>query len=421
MKSHHFVMILCLFATCACSSNNRSHQLKVTVVNGMGKGVANVKVVLGDESGAMEAVVPTNQSGELLFDTPPANATVTATSSCYVAAVDRTYYFVDIAYGVKASNLVLTVDSCEEQNNKTVDINVTNQVTGVTSYDVTLGPITYSTDGTITMDVYELQDDGNISVLASGYDDAGALKGYGFALDRPVGGSAIDVAIDRTDVQPQTHHFANVPANAVSYQAFCSLYRKHCATNAGFNFSWDAAPKPDSITTYAPSGFADSYLFGAMVALENDDGSDTTAGLGRYLLEAAGQLFDFSLLPRIPTGLSFTPGENGRPTISWSNIDMTATAHHVQLMHSSSVPQKTTLYCSMTAPSPATTLVFPELPDELAPFRPVAYKNLSLQTMKFDRQVTYSAYLKAIATHSGRFYEAAGLNSYAYARIAHKP
>lgn len=82
---------------------------------------------------------------------------------------------------------------------------------------------------------------------------------------------------------------------------------------------------------------------------------------------------------------------------------------------------KPQLHCSMMAPSQTTTMVFPELPGELAPLRPVAYQNLSLQTMKFGTQETYSAYLKAIATHRGRFYEAAGLNSYTYTRIERTP
>lgn len=35
------------------------------------------------------------------------------------------------------------------------------------------------------MGVYELQDDDNILVFATGYDEIGNIKGYGFALDQP--------------------------------------------------------------------------------------------------------------------------------------------------------------------------------------------------------------------------------------------
>ena len=75
----------------------------------------------------------------------------------------------------------------------------------------------------------------------------------------------------------------------------------------------------------------------------------------------------------------------------------------------------------LTAPATATSLVFPELPDTLAAFRPSAYSSLSLETMKFDKPIAYSNFLNAISNYNGRFYEAAGLKSYGYAGISIQP
>ena len=75
----------------------------------------------------------------------------------------------------------------------------------------------------------------------------------------------------------------------------------------------------------------------------------------------------------------------------------------------------------MTVPASYTGVIFPELPDMLAAFRPGAYSNLSLETVKFDGPTSYNDYLKAIANYNGRFYEAGALSSYSYARISRLP
>jgi hypothetical protein len=75
----------------------------------------------------------------------------------------------------------------------------------------------------------------------------------------------------------------------------------------------------------------------------------------------------------------------------------------------------------MTVPASAGTLLFPELPDTLAAFRPGAYNNLSLETVKFDSPTSYADCLDAIANYNGRFYEEEALSSYSYTRILRLP
>jgi hypothetical protein len=75
----------------------------------------------------------------------------------------------------------------------------------------------------------------------------------------------------------------------------------------------------------------------------------------------------------------------------------------------------------MTVPASSTSLIFPELPDVLAAFRPEAYSDLSLVTTKFDKPAGYDDYLKAAADYTGRFTEAEGLSSYSYSSISRLP
>jgi hypothetical protein len=426
MKRIRLLVIFFIFVIAACGTNSpTANRMYVKVVDGQGNGIANATVVIGSQDGLPVSALSTDNLGEAYFDAFLPNATVTAAFSCYDSSADRTYYYVDIAYDVNISAIALTLGTCDLNTNR-VDINVTDEVAGITYREVTLGPITYSTEsGTnITMDVYELQDDGKISVFATGYDDEDNIKGYGFALDQPaVEGSVIAFAIDRTDIVRHTHHFGNVPLNAVSYYSYASLLRKHAMTNLPFNFAVGTTPLPDTVTTYSASSFSDNNMYGAAVNLDQDsDGNDdATVGLIRYLRNASDQFFDFNLSPVVPGNLTFTPGVAGRPIISWSNNDPGSTVQNISFSYSTTVPQKTYSYYKMTVPSSATGLVFPELPDILTAFRPVAYGYLSLGSMKFDTPTSYDDYLKAVAYYNGRFYEADGLSSYGYAQITRVP
>lgn len=417
MNKQRILVVFCLLVVAACGTDNQANNhLAVKVIDGQGNGIANATVVIGNQAGALKSYVTTDDRGEAYFNSLPSNATVTAAFSCYASSENRTYYYVDTTCDVNVAALTLTLGTCE-QNSREVDVNATYKTAGITSSDITLGPITYS--GThVSIGVYELQDDGNISVFATGYDDAGNIKGYGFALDQPaIDGTVIDVAIDRTDLIRHTHLFANVPSHAVSYYAFASLLRKHAQTNLPINFFGDMAPLPVSITTYSADGFSDNNMLGATVMLD----SNATVGFIRYLHKASDQVYDFSLAPAPPGGLTYDQGKTGRPAISWSNKDPLSTAQTLAFDYRSPAPARNSFYYTITAPASAAGLVYPELPEALAAFRPAAYQNLSLQTIKFDRPASYNDYLAAIAKYNGRFYEAVGLSSYGYASISRMP
>jgi hypothetical protein len=423
MKRMCLFVVSCIFIIAACATNNQTNnQISVKVIDGRGNGIANATVVVGNQIGEVTSFLSTDDFGEAYFDVASPNATVTAAFSCYDPSANKTYYYIDIAYGVNVSAVTLTLGTCD-RNTQQININVTDEVAGITNREVTLGPITYS-GSSVTMYVYELQDDGNISVFASGYDDADNIKGYGFALDQPaVDGSVIEVAIDRTDLVQYTHLFGSVPLSTVSYYAFAALLRKHASTNLPFNFIWDTAPLPASMTTYSSDSFADTNMFGATVSVDQDSDGNTDADIGliRYLHDVSDQFFDFSLAPLVPGNITFDPGATGRPIIEWSNNDPNSTMQKLALSHSSDSPHKASFYYTMTVPASAEDLVFPELPDALAAFRPGAYSNLSLETVKFDKPASYDDYLEASVTYNGRFYEKEALSSYNYTKISRLP
>ncbi len=423
MKKQFIYIILCLFVMAACStSDHAAKPICVRVIDGGGNGIANATVVIGTRTGQVMSFSSTDDDGEAYFDGAPSHATITAAFSCHAPSADRIYSYVDVVYDVNVSVVTLTLETCD-QNTRQVHINVTDEVAGVTDREVTLGPITYN-GSNVTMDIHELQDDGTISVFATGYDAGGDIEGYGFALDQPaVDGSVIDVAIDRTDLVQHTHRFENVPPRSMSYYAFASLFRKHAPTNLPFNFTWGMAPLPAAMTTYSTAGFADNNMLNATVSVDQDsDGTaDADIGLVRYLKDSSNQVFDFGQAPLIPGDLAYNSGMAGRPLISWSNNDSSSTMQKITISYSATSPQSVSCAYTITVPATAGAAIFPDLPDTLADLHPGAYTNLSLETVKFDEPTSYDDYLDAIATYNGRFYEEETLSCYSYTRVSRVP
>lgn len=419
MKQKFVFLVLCIFLAAGCNSNDHMpDQLSVRVIDANGAGIANVTVFTANQSGQMTSVSSTDDNGNAYFDSVLPDSIVAAASSCYYASYDRIYYTMDIVYEVNTQEILLTLGGCDE-NSPQITFNVTDAVAGIADREVTLGPITYSGSGA-TIGVYELQDDGNISAFATGYDDTGNVMGYGFALDQPaIDGSAITVAIDRTDFVKHTHVFQNVPADTVSYIMDAPLIRKHASTYLSINCEWGAAPMPGAMDSYSFTGFADSNQFyvSASVDQDSDGNADANVGLIRYLENVTDQVFDFSSVPAIPDSLVFDPGTDGRPLITWNGNDSSATVQKLTLSYRADLPERVSYICTITVPASVETVQFSELPDTLADFGQVEYSDLSLETLKFDGSTTYEYFLEDMAYYNGRFYEEETLSSYSYSRI----
>ncbi|MHB8773277.1 MAG: hypothetical protein ACYC7J_19960 [Syntrophales bacterium] len=417
------VCCLCVIAGCSSTDSQSSRPLQVKVFDWQGKAVPNATIVLGNQTGAVEAVSATDYRGETSFDSVPANATVAAAIKCTSSPSDRTYHYLDITYGVNGPAVALTLTNCEESD-QWVNVAITETVPGITSRAATIGGITYGGSSAKIHFNSAQQSDGTISVLATGYDEMDTIIGYGFALDRPaVIGSTIDVVIDRTNPLRQTHRFAAVPSTTIGYTFSASLIRKHSYTWLPLNFSSGTAPLPATVDTYSFDGFADTHRFGCDLVLDADgDGTaDATVGVSRSQRTPSGQVFDFSPAPLVPGNITFNPGAAGRPVISWSNNDPRSTVQTLTFDHRETEPQKRTFYYTLTVPASVASLVFPELPEELAAFRIGTYSGLSLTTMKFDGTVSYDRYLEAFFDNAGFFSDAEGLGSHSYAGISRVP
>lgn len=426
MKVRHLLFVFCLvlIAACTSSSSSSNSRLSVRVVDDQGRALTNVAVVMGGPDGALVYYGSTDLQGLTSFDSPPADAVLTAAYSCVSGT--STFYSVNVVYGVNVPGVTLVVHTCEQMIERNVNFNVTNAVPGSTQSDVTVGPLTYGGTQPSFDIAAGIQSDGNFSAFATAYDDSGGIMGYGFALDQPaVAGSTVNMTINRTDFARHTHQFTNVPPAAINHYAYTSLMRKRAQTNLGYNFIWSPGPPPASADSYSFTGFADNNLLAAAVSLPG--GQDAThryeneAGLIRYLKTVSNQTFDFSQIPALPTGLTYIQAAPGRPVISWTNNEPSPALHIIDFDYGSVVPQRVFCQYSITVPPGTNTITFPVLPDALAACRPGGYTNLSLQTMKFDASITYGDYLIVFDFYSGAFWEVNGLNRYGYARLTRSP
>ncbi len=136
IKSMRLFIVFCLCVIAGCSTDSQpASPLQVKVVDWLGKAVANATVVVGNQAGAMEAVSSTDDRGETEFNSVPANATVTAAIKCISSSSNRTYYYLDISYGVNVQAIVLTLVNCADSE-QLVNVAVTETVAGIISREV---------------------------------------------------------------------------------------------------------------------------------------------------------------------------------------------------------------------------------------------------------------------------------------------
>jgi hypothetical protein len=98
------------------------------------------------------------------------------------------------------------------------------------------------------------------------------------------------------------------------------------------------------------------------------------------------------------------------PTISWSGRD--ASSQFIKISLSSYITSPTESYFSYSfiLPPSRTSIVFPELPETLAAFRPTGYQNLDISTYNYDIYSGYDEYLrKTDMYYSGTYEEPAEL------------
>ena len=83
MKPLRLFIVFCLCVIAGCATDSQpARPLQVKVIDWQGKAVANATIIVGNQTGSVEAVSATDYRGETNFDLVPANATVTGAIKC---------------------------------------------------------------------------------------------------------------------------------------------------------------------------------------------------------------------------------------------------------------------------------------------------------------------------------------------------
>ena len=414
-------VIFVLFVPICFSSCGSDHvnvdSLRVRVVNGDGKEINNSTVVLGNQDGSMVSSGITDATGIIRFKNPPLNATVTAAVHCRRDSVD--YYSLAATYDVNISETTMMLFDCSDDDTSgTLNVNVADGLSGIAYRTVTVGGITYGGDShsfSLYVGSYFFQSDGNISVVAIGYDENDNPLGYGLLLDQTFSdGMTVDVTIDKANLGQIEYLMQNIPPSIKGYTLTNPIIRKGADT---YVFSvWGDAPVPMSVSIPCIFDFGESYRFEASLDMDSEgDGTiDSRIGISRKSLTESSQIFDFSTTPLIPADLAFSMTKPDCPTISWRKSDVSSQFMRISLFSSFTLPSKSYFSYSFFLPPSRTSIVFPELPETLAPFRPTGYQDLTIATYNYDIYSDYNDYLEKTDMYYNGMYEAPAESAFAF-------
>lgn len=349
--------------------------------------LTGITVVLGDNTGAVVTTGTTDSNGEVTFTNPPSSATVTAVNN--FTSIGTTYHHLSAYYEVNVSAVTLKLGNAPSGISGTAAINVTNSLAGAASWSVIPGGNigTGSTNVTANISPADIQSDGKVSFAALGYDVGGNLIGYGVSLDQTFSnGMTQNISLNQTDLTPVSYTLTNYPATAASLETYVDVARK--GINGYEDFSNPTAGVfPGSVNLHVMPNYGDSYRYQAYM---NQNGIAEPYCLfenGSATLSA--QSFDFSQCPTTPFSLSITNAGTVRPTMSWAGSDPASDVAGISVYQGGSAVYS----YSLTAPTTKTSVVFPELPDSLAAFRPVLINGFDIYNGDLSVAAGYNDYL----------------------------
>jgi hypothetical protein len=397
---------------CGCgggsSSGDKGAPVIVTITDYSGIRIPNATVVLGDSNGAMKASGATDDDGQITFKNAPANATVTAATTCLRSGTTTTSYFIDIQFDVNGS-AVLSLENCasgpflisppvSDSPLGTVTVNVANTPGNVTQNQMTVGRQIFEgfgsliTKQTITLSRYDLDNDGTFSIIVIGKDANNDTIAYGVLLDQTlIDGMTIDI-----QMKPMSfvqYQITNLPATAVAVYPSMYIYRNG---KQGFwsshLYSLLSAPSSTTIAVAYIPGFGNQVSYQIEVDIDQDrDGvadSYQSLRLESSVTVPSNQSFDLSKALPAPY-VTVTGADTATPTLSWSGADPAATSIYMYaILHSPTTDWYLSLGNLMRS---RTGIRYPELPDSLAAFRPNKVDYFSVYTSSFEGNVYKSS------------------------------
>ena len=428
-------LITVMLTLTACSSSNSpaAAPITVTVSDQLNHAYPGVTVVLGDGSGAMKKYGTTDSNGQITFAAPPANATVTVAASCPSSGATTTTYSLDVRYDVNGP-VAFRLDSCPDyvffgtpagpSALGTITVNVTNALSNVVYNEILNKPRldgyrSLITTQTVTIEPYDLQKDGKLSLIVIGKDAFNNPVGYGELLDQTfTDGMTVDITVD----QPMSfiqYQLTNIPATA---NFICSgVLQTRTDKEKAYSVSVCNGLSPDPSSTsidvpYIP-GLGDSFGYSINLEVTSPWAESRSVQYLSYRGGAApeNQSFDFNTALSAPSNLTVTGANTPTPTFSWTGVDPGATRFHVWA--NMNLPSSTYLYFSLDDLSLSrTSITFPELPDSLAAFRPVGLDAFGINTDAAEGNITKSSagwYMPAtVSANAGFVRQAAGGSRY---------
>jgi hypothetical protein len=424
LRLYAILVIFISMSFSGCGDGGNPGSLRVRVVNESGKAIADATVVLGNPDGSMITFGTTDATGIMRFQNPPYNATVTAALDCQ--AYSTAYYFLSAAYDVNIPEVTLMLYDCSGSSDfGTLNVNVTDGLSGIDSRDVTIGGLTLGgSSHSFSLYVFPeaFQSDGKISVVAVGYDEDHNPVGYGLLLDHTFyDGSMVDVTIDKTDLGEIEYLMQNIPQSAMGY-SFSNPIKRKDAYSYVFH-SWGEAPVPSSVNIPYILDFGESYKFKALLRVDSDgDGTiDSEIGMEKKSMTQSSQIFDFSKTPLIPSNITFSMTKPDCPTISWSGSDASSQFIKIFLYSYITLPDKSYFSYSFILPPSRTSIIFPELPETLSAFRPTGYQYLYITTNKYDIYSGYEDYLRKTDMYYSGMYEEPAESVLTYSQKVGRP
>ncbi|MBI5639417.1 MAG: hypothetical protein HZA17_03230 [Nitrospirae bacterium] len=384
LKALLLIACVTLFVSCGSCDNAKTSAsgLTVRVLSYLRAPVPNVSIVLGDNNGSLISVAETNAAGEVHFDAPPTDATVTIAwqdtgggARSLISFYDVNTPFVVVAGKVPFSPL----DSKNILGSATIKANNT---IGAAHWALSGGSFPYMplptspvTPVTVTITDKDLQNDGKVSFVVIGFDLQGNPVGYGTLLDQEfTDGMSLNLAIDKTDFLTARSTILNFPGSTANLSGTVSLQRKGASlvsiqsksvTDKGRNIYLKYIPDfADKVTTEI-SNSAGGVLY----------------SLGLFSETVSDLAFDFADALPAPSNVKITDAGTDKATISWGGIDTESDAVHIFASpKDADVPSFYEIY----APPWRNSVILPHLPDSLAAFRPTGFKSITVNNYDYD-------------------------------------
>lgn len=393
------------FSGCSSNSNNISSNgnasIPVTVTDFAGNKVQGVTVVLGDSNGAMKSYGMTDANGQITFSDAPADATITAATSCLYSGATLTTYSIDVRYDVNTP-VTLELNVCSatsysipppSQTLGTITVNVTNIPIEVTRDVLTVGRQGFVNLGglitkqTVTMTENDIDQNGTFSISVTGMDANNVSIAYGILSSQTfTDGMTVDVSMQ--SMSYAQYQITNIPATPIALLPAITTYGR-LSPRAMLPSPYPLTSMPSSTTLNVPyiPGLGNGYTHHLEVVFDQDhdgiDDSQQSFNVNELSVSiASNQIFDLSKALSAPY-VTVSNANSSTPTFSWTGVDPAATDISVWInMHQS---PEVFLFIGLNGLTRTrTSITYPELPDSLAVFRPAKIDYFTIRTSAFD-------------------------------------